>query len=88
MGNIRKICENADSTQPIHSLILEVQPRYAKSKGFSNIISLAQLELKKHTYFPSGSVSLVHSFNTLPSNFHGNLHSAFLSGLSLVVRHI
>ena len=49
---------------------------------------IAQSKLKKHTYFPSGSVSSVHSFITLPLNFHGNLHSAFLSGLSLVVRHI
>ena len=40
------------------------------------------------TYFPSGSVSSVHSFKRLPLNFHGNLHSAFLSALSLVVRHI
>ena len=42
------------------------------------------------TYFPSGVDASVHSFITLPSNFHGNLHSAFLSGLSsvLVVRHL
>ena len=40
------------------------------------------------TYFPSGSVSSVHSFKVLSLNFHGNLHSAFLSGLSSVVRHI
>ena len=49
---------------------------------------IAMSFLKKHTYFPSGSVSSVHSFKVLPLNFQGNLHSAFLSGLSLVVRHI
>ena len=41
-----------------------------------------------HTYFPSGSVSVVHSFIIFPWNFHGNLQSAFLSGLSLVVWHL
>ena len=49
---------------------------------------IAMSFLKKHTYFPSGSVSSVHSFKVLPLYFQGNLHSALLSGLSLVVRHI
>ena len=42
----------------------------------------------EHQYFPSGSVSSVHSFSNVPLNFQGNLHSEFLSGLSSVVRHL
>ena len=45
-------------------------------------------EYINRTYRPFGSASSVHSFFNLPLNFHGNLHSAFLSGLSLVVRHL
>ena len=38
------------------------------------------------TYFPS--VASAHSLSVLPLSFHGNLHSAFLSGLSLVVKQL
>ena len=38
------------------------------------------------TYFPS--VASAHSLSVLPLSLHGNLHSAFLSGLSLVVKQL
>ena len=38
-------------------------------------------------YLPSGSVSVVQPFMSLPLNFQGILHSVCLFGPSLVVKH-
>ena len=41
----------------------------------------------EHQYLSSGSVSVMHPCFKTPLNLKGNLHWAFLSGLSFVVKH-
>ena len=51
------------------------------------VIHIGFNEICNMYYLPSGSVSVVQPFMSLPLNFQGILHSVCLFGPSLVVKH-